>query len=491
VTSTALALAVCVGAAGGAASASASSIFTVAGTGALGFGGDGGAATSAILNHPRGLAAMPDGGYLIADASGNRVRRVYGDGTIRTVAGTGVAGATGDGGPATSARLSNPHAVALLPGGAFLIAESANNRVRKVSSSGIITTVAGTGVHGFGGDGGSAVAAKLAGPRGISSYPDGSYLIADADNNRIRRVSPSGTITTVAGIGTSTFGGDGGPAKTAGLNSPFGVSTLSDGGYLIADADNARVRRVLPDGRIITVAGIGVRGFSGDGGPAVAARMAAPYNTAPLSDGSFLIADTSNNRVREVNPAGTIFTVAGTGAAGASGDGGPPTSAALNEPKAMLAYGDGYLIADSSNHRVRRVTNSCIDRTRPSSSYTRSSRGSKKRRVRFTLKGKARDKACGAARRVKRVGISIERIQGKGRCRHLGKSGRLSKSKSCKRQTFLRAKVKSNGSWSFKLRRRLPRGRYLAQTRAIDGVGNRERRRTRGSGRNVIRFKVR
>jgi hypothetical protein len=473
------------------AASAAQTIFTVAGTGALGFGGDGGAATRAVLNHPRGLAAMPDGGYLIADATGNRVRRVYPSGTIRTVAGTGTAGATGDGGPATAARLNNPHSVAILPDGGFLIADDSNHRIRKVSSSGTITTVAGIGVGAFGGDGGPATAARLKGPRSVSSYPDGSYLIADSDNNRIRRVSTSGIITTVAGTGTSSFGGDGGPAKNAAMNSPYGVATLPDGGYLIADADNARVRRVLPDGRIITVAGVGVRGFSGDGGPATAARITSPYNTAPLPDGSFLIADTSNNRVRQVNPAGIITTVAGTGAAGFSGDSGPASAAALNGPKAMLAFGSGFLIADASNHRVREVTSACLDRTRPSSSYTRGTRGAKSLHGRFTLRGTDKDKACGAARKVKRIGVSIERVQGRGRCRHLGSKGRLSKAKSCSKRTFLRAKLGSHSRWSFKLRRKLPRGRYLAQTRAIDGVGNLERRRTRGTGRNVIRFKVR
>jgi glucose/arabinose dehydrogenase len=163
----ALALALGAGALWAAPAASAAqTIFTAAGTGVLGFGGDGGPATRAVLNHPRGLAALPDGGYLIADATGNRVRRVYPSGIIRTVAGTGTAGATGDGGRATSARLRNPHSVAVLPDGGFLIADDGNHRIRKVSSSGTITTVAGTGVAAYGGDGGPAVPAPRDGPRG-------------------------------------------------------------------------------------------------------------------------------------------------------------------------------------------------------------------------------------------------------------------------------------------------------------------------------------
>jgi len=478
-----------------AAASAENRIFPAAGNGALGFGGDGGPAPQAALNHPRGLVVMPDGGYLIADAGGHRVRRVFPNGTITTVAGTGVAGYSGDGGPATAARLDLPHAVAPLPDGSFLIADTRNHRIRKVSPNGIITTVAGVATKGFSGDGGPATAARITDPRGLDSLPDGSYLIPDTDNNRIRKVSPTGIITTVAGTGTSGFDGDGGAAISAALNSPFGVSALSGGGFLISDTDNRRVRRVTADGRIATVAGVGVTGFSGDGGSATAAQIAPPYNTAALPDGSFLIADTANNRVRRVSPLGTITTVAGQGPAGSSGDGELATNARLNNPKAVFAFGSGFLIADSENNRVRQVRQvaGCVDRSRPRSSYSRASRKTT-RRGRVTLRGTARDRSCGAAK-VSRVQVSIGRAQGRGRCRHLGSSGRLGRATSCAKRKFLRARAKSLGGgrarWSFKVRRRLPPGRYVAQIRAIDKSNNTERRRRRGASRNVISFRVR
>jgi hypothetical protein len=352
----ALAIALAVGlAAAPAVSAAEETIFTTAGTGVAGFSGDGGPATLGNLNHPRGLAALPDGGFLIADAGAHRVRRVLPNGNVTTVAGTGVAGFSGDGGPATAARLNQPHAVAALPDGGFLIADANNFRVRKVSSAGTISTVAGTGVKGYAGDGGPATAARISAPRGLDAFGDGSFLIADTDNRRIRRVSVGGIITTVAGVGISGFSGDGGPATSAKISSIYGVSALPQGGFLIADSGTARVRRVSAEGTITTVAGTGVSGFSGDGGPAIGARIAAPYNTAPLPDGGFLIADTANQRVRRVSASGTITTVAGSGSAGFAGEGGSPTNARLSSPKAMLAFAGGFLIADSENHRVRFV----------------------------------------------------------------------------------------------------------------------------------------
>jgi len=175
-----------------AAFAAENRIFTVAGTGAAGFSGDGGPATSAKLHGPRGFVATGDGGYLVADAEGNRVRRVLPNGTITTVAGTGFKGFSGDGGPATSAKLNFPHAVAMLPDGGFLIADTNNFRIRRVSPTGTISTVAGIGIRAFSGDGGAAVAARITAPRGLASLPDGSYLIPDTDNNRIRKVSTTG-----------------------------------------------------------------------------------------------------------------------------------------------------------------------------------------------------------------------------------------------------------------------------------------------------------
>jgi NHL repeat len=338
-----------------AAPAATNNIFTVAGTGAAGFGGDGGPASAAALNQPIGVAATPDGGFLIADNGNNRVRRVSPAGTITTVAGNGVAGFAGDGGPATAAELDLPAYVAVTADGGFLIADTGNNRVRGVSPAGTITTVAGNGVAGFAGDGGPATAAQLDSPNGVAVAADGSFLIADSDNNRVRRVSPAGTITTVAGNGTAGFAGDGGPAIAAGLDFPIGVAATADGGFLIADSDNNRVRRVSPAGTITTVAGTGTEAAAGDGGPATAAQLD-EKGVAVTADGGFLIADEGNQRVRRVSSAGTITTVAGTGAEGFSGDGGLATAAALSRPVGVAATAEGgFLIADTANNRVRFV----------------------------------------------------------------------------------------------------------------------------------------
>jgi NHL repeat-containing protein len=333
-------------------------IATVAGTGTAGYSGDGGPATAAELNHPRGLAIAPGGGFAIADAFGETVRRVLPDGTIETVAGTGTAGYSGDGGPGAAAELNLPHGVAFLPDGTLLIADTLNNRIRAVSPGGTITTVAGTGAYAYSGDGGPAAAAAIESPRGISAVPGGGYLIPDTDNQRIRRVTPDGTITTVAGNGARGFGGDGGPATSAPLDEPFGAVATADGGLLIADTGNNRIRRVAPDGTITTVAGNGVRGFSGDGGPATAAELNAPHAVAGLPDGGFLVADEANNRVRRVWPDGTITTIVGTGDAAFGGDGGAASAAAIDGPKAFAVLPNylGFLLADAYNSRVRLVS---------------------------------------------------------------------------------------------------------------------------------------
>jgi NHL repeat len=332
-------------------------IVTVAGTGVDGHDGDGSPATDAAIDHPRGIAVAPDGGFVFAAPFLPTVRRVGPDGRITTIAGTGVAGFSGDGGPATNAQLNLVHGVALLPDGGIVLADTSNHRIRRVAPNGTITTVAGTGIFGFSGDGGPATSAQIAAPRGIASLPDGSILFPDSGNHRVRRVSPAGIITTVAGTGTAGFSGDGGSALAAQLDLPFAVSPLANGGFLVADAGNSRIRRVDANGTITTVAGTGTAGFSGDGGSATGAQLNSPHAVAALTDGGFLIADTNNNRVRRVLPGGMILTVAGTGGAGFSGDGGPAADAALNLPKALAVLPDlsGFLVGDSANNRVRLV----------------------------------------------------------------------------------------------------------------------------------------
>jgi NHL repeat len=342
-----------------AVSSATGTITTVVGTGAgaVGPGVDGGPATGTAIDHPRGLLIDAGGGLLIAEPFRNTVRRVSADGRSFRAAGTGVAGYSGDGGPALEARLNGVHGVAATTDGGYVLADTGNNRIRRVSPNGTITTVAGNGDGGFSGDGAPATEAQINAPRGVATLADGGILIPDSSNHRIRLVAADGTITTVAGTGVPGFSGDGGPAVAAQLDLPFAVAPLRNGGFLLADAGDNRIRRVGPDGVITTVAGTGVGGFSGDGRSAVQAEVASPHAVAALPGGGFLVADTFNHRVRRVWPDGTITTVAGTGVPGFSGEGGRAALAELNLPKALAILPDasGFLVGDAANNRVRLV----------------------------------------------------------------------------------------------------------------------------------------
>jgi uncharacterized protein (TIGR03437 family) len=330
---------------------SGGTITTIAGGGAFRFSGDGGPATSALFNAPEGLTLDSAGNLYIADFANNRIRKVSG-GTITTIAGNGAFGFSGDGGPATSASLNEPFGAAVDSAGSLYIADDGNSRVRKVFG-GMITTVAGNGAPGFSGDGGLATSASLLGPQGVAIDPAGNLYIADAYNNRIRKVS-GGTITTVAGNGVAGFAGDGGPATSAQLYYPSDVAVDSAGNLYIADNYNNRIRKVS-GGTITTVAGNGASGFSGDGGPATAASLNGPSGVAVDTSGSLYIADTSNCRVRMVS-GGTITTFAGNGIAGFLGDGGPPGGAELSYPVGVAIDSTGNVyISDQGNGRIREV----------------------------------------------------------------------------------------------------------------------------------------
>jgi hypothetical protein len=333
-------------------------ITTAAGNGGLGFAGDGGPAKAATLGMPAGLAVTSDGGYLVADRANNRVRKVSAAGVITTVAGTGAPGIAGDNGSALAAQLTSPSAVAVRADGSFLIADEGNNTIRQVTNTGIILTLAGGGFPATGnGDGGAATAAKLNSPGDVVVTPDGGFLIADTASWRIRKVSPSGVITTVAGNGTQGFAGDGGPASAAQLSSPTGIAVTPDGGFLIADSQNNRIRKVDAAGMISTVAGIGTAGFSGDGGPATAAQLNYPSAIAVSPTGGFYIADSFNSRVRFVSDAGKITTIAGGRTADGVGEGVVATNGRLNYPRSIALTKDGYLISDQTAQVVRRVAN--------------------------------------------------------------------------------------------------------------------------------------
>ena len=350
---------------------SAQLITTVAGTGTQSFSGDGGAATMAQLNNPVGVAVDGAGNLLIADRNNHRIRRVEaGTGLITTVAGTGTSGFSEDGGAATMAQLNNPRGVVVDGAGNLLIADTGNHRIRRVAAAtGLITTVAGTGTSGFSGDGGASTAAQLDSPEGVAVDGAGNLFIADRNNHRIRRVEAgTGLITTLAGTGTEGRSGDGGAATAAQLDSPLGVAVDGAGNLFIADEGNNRIRRVAAaTGLITTLAGTGTAGFSGDGGASTAAQLRFPEGVAVDGAGNLFIADTDNNRIRRVAAAtGLITTVVGTGTAGFSGDGGAATAAQLNFPVGVAVDGAGNLfIADRRNQRIRRVVNPCTGANLP------------------------------------------------------------------------------------------------------------------------------
>ena len=331
-------------------------ITTIAGTGGRGYSGDGGPAVAAQLNSPSDVAVNGNGNLYITDTENHRIRRIDDTGVITTIAGTGEESYGGDNGPAVAARLDFPAAVVVDVAGNLYIVDSGNHRIRRVDSTGMITTIAGNGELGFSGDGGPAVAAHLLYPTGIAVDGAGNLYVADTDNHRIRRINSSGTITTIAGTGEQGFGGDNGPAVEAQLAGPQGMAVDGAGNVYIADFGNHRIRRVDGSGTISTIAGTGEQGSSGDGGPAVAAQLNAPNGVAVDGSGNVYIADTENHRIRRVNVTGTISTFAGTGEGGYSGDGGPPVAAQLHSPRGVAVDGSGNVyIADTENHRIRQV----------------------------------------------------------------------------------------------------------------------------------------
>jgi trimeric autotransporter adhesin len=390
-------------------------LYNVAGNGTAGFSGDGHPAIRAKLSNPLDVAVDGAGNLLVADNGNNRIRVVaastgefYGQGMtagdIYLLAGNGQAGYSGNGGPAAKAKLDDPYGVAVDAAGNVLIPDTVNNRIRVVAATsgtfygvamtaGDIYSVAGNGTGGFTGDGAAATRAELQDPTGASVDGAGNLVIADTNNGRVRVVAAkagtyygqamkAGDIYTVAGNGSFQYSGDGGPATSAGLFAPEGVAVDSAGNLLIADKQSGRVRVVtasggtfygiaMTAGDIYTVAGTGPPGgifqYSGDGGPATAAEFNVPDGVSVDGAGDLLIADTSNELIRMAAAktgtyygiamtAGDVYTVAGTGTNGFTGDGGPATSAWVSNPNGVEADGAGnLLIADSGNHRVRVV----------------------------------------------------------------------------------------------------------------------------------------
>ncbi|GAA4460974.1 hypothetical protein GCM10023093_04750 [Nemorincola caseinilytica] len=333
-------------------------ISNVAGNGTVGYSGNGGDATVARLDSPTCVALDGSGNVYINDQLNHSIRKVDPAGVITTLAGTGSFGYGGDGGPASAARLNGNWGVAADAAGNVYITDQYNYRVRRVGTSGTITTIAGTGANGYSGDGGPAVSATFRKPLGIAVDDEGNVYVGDADNYRIRRISVAGNITTYAGTGTSGNSGDEGPATDARLGYVWGLATGKDGSLYICDGTYHKIRKVTPDGIIHTFAGTGTAGISGDNGPATAARFNLPVGVSVLPNGTVVVTDCRNDRIRKIGTDGIVRTIGGTGVAGYNGDGIPATAARLHSPVGIATdASENIYFADMGNVRVRKIAN--------------------------------------------------------------------------------------------------------------------------------------
>lgn len=337
--------------------AASGTIATVVGIGS-GFSADGADARSAQLFYPGGMAFDGAGNLLVADTANHRIRRVdVGDGTIETIAGTGVAGADADGLPAAETRLDSPLGIAIDPAGNVVFTDRGGNRIRRIAANGRVETIAGTGEAGYDEDGVAARAARLNAPGGVAFDAAGNLYFSDTGNNLVRKIDPGGTITTIAGVpGQQGYNGNNIPAIAAWLDQPYGIAVDGDGNVVVVDVGNNLVRRITTsDGRITTIAGTRKTIYNGDSRPATTANLGFPANVLVTPAGDVLISD-GNHRIRRVDRSNTITTIAGDGVRGYGGDEGAATGAHLNGPDGMLVDADGNLyVADSYNGAVRVV----------------------------------------------------------------------------------------------------------------------------------------
>ncbi|MBV9687812.1 MAG: hypothetical protein JO096_11470 [Alphaproteobacteria bacterium] len=337
-------------------------ITTAVGTGEKGYAGDGGPAPLALLNGPFDVGFDAHGNLFFSDTFNHCIRRVDArTGLISTCAGCGEPGYSGDGGPASRARFNEPYGIAVDNAGNIYIADRHNHCVRRVDgSSGIVATIAGNGSSGFGGDDGPASRAGMVEPNGLALDPAQKRLFtADVADHRVRVVDlGSGVIRTFAGTGKPEHSGDGGSAGGAGIFGARAVKVAADGTVYILERQGSTLRAVDPhSGIITTVAGTGARGYGGDDGPALAAIFDAPKELAIDRDGNLLIVDTENHMIRQLDiRTRTVTRVAGSGRQGGDGDGGPARAAALDRPHgAALAAAGSIYIGDTNNHRIRKV----------------------------------------------------------------------------------------------------------------------------------------
>jgi len=317
-----------------------------------------GVQASSIAIQPIGVTLDNYGNLYIVDECFNDIRIVNNIGIITTVAGNGTSGFSGDGGQATNAQLKVPYDAKFDVYGNLYIADNFNYRIRLVNTLGIITTIAGDGIPGYIGDGGQATATELQNPNGIAFDSFGNLYIADASENRVRKVNTAGIITTICGNGTIGYSGDGGQATAAELNAPVGIAFDIYGNLYISDNTNNRIRMVNSSGIINTVVGNGTCGYNGDGGLASSAKICSPWGIIFDALNNLYFTDRGNNRIRKVNTFGIISTIVGNGTNGYAGDGGLATMAEINDPVALTLSTTGDLyFTDTDNFRVRKVTN--------------------------------------------------------------------------------------------------------------------------------------
>lgn len=333
-------------------------IKTAAGTGQPGYFGDGGAATGALLNEPFNICFGPNDEMYIADASNHCIRRVdQQTGLISTVAGCGRKGYSGDGGLATAAIMNEPYGVVADRQGNLFIVDRLNACIRFVDAkTGLISTLAGTGKSGCDGDGGLAKLAQLTEPNGLALDGHGALYIADVSNNRIRKVVlKTGIITTICGTGKQKFAGDGGLAADASINGARAVDVDRSGNIYICEREGNRIRKIdAKSGIIRTIAGTGAAGYSGDNGPAIEAKLNGPKWVSVDTRGMIYVVDTENHCVRRIDQKTRLMTtVVGNGQLGDSGDGGSAADARMNRPHGCIVHNGLLYIADTENHRVR------------------------------------------------------------------------------------------------------------------------------------------